>query len=136
MLWAGAPALAKDYLTVGILGSPRNLNPFQATDAWTRNVISILYQPLYLVNPEDMSLIPWLAEDLPVYDAEKKIVTFHLREMQWDDGTEFSAEDMVFTGEIIRRLDENAAARSWTTTTVKVDFGTGHVSPPLELARI
>ncbi len=45
------PARATDYLKVAILKEPKNLNPFQASDAWTKKVIQLIYQPLYLVEP-------------------------------------------------------------------------------------
>jgi ABC-type transport system substrate-binding protein len=89
---------------VGILNEPKNLNPFQATDAWTKKVIRLIYQPLYLVDPDTLALIPWLAEDQPIYDPHKRTITFHLRQIQWDDGTEFSAEDVVFTAEVFKRF--------------------------------
>ena len=98
------PARATDYLKVAILKEPKNLNPFQASDAWTKKVIQLIYQPLYLVDTDTQTLTPWLAKDLPVYDADNMIITFHLREMKWDDGSDFSADDVVFTGEILKKF--------------------------------
>jgi len=98
------PAFSKTYLKVAILKEPRNLNPFMTSDAWTKKVISLIFQPLYLVDPDTQTLTPWLAKDQPVYNPDDKTVTFHLREMKWDDGTEFTAEDVVFTGEIIQKF--------------------------------
>jgi len=98
------PALAKTYLKIAILKDPKNLNPFHITDAWTRRVIMLIYQPLYMVDPDGQALIPWLAEDQPVYDPETSTVTFHLRKMRWDDGTEFTAEDVVFTGNVFKKF--------------------------------
>ena len=96
------PAMATEYLKVAILKEPKNLNPFQTSDAWTKKVIQLIYQPLYLVDPDSQTLTPWLAKDQPVYDRENKTITFHLREMKWDDGSDFSAEDVVFTGETFK----------------------------------
>jgi ABC-type transport system substrate-binding protein len=98
------PALAKVYFNVGILSRPKSLNPFQTTDAWTKRVLMLLHQPLYLVEPDTLTLVPWLAADQPVYDPSTKTLTFHLREMRWDDGAEFSAEDVVFTAKTIKRF--------------------------------
>jgi len=98
------PATARTYLNVAIMHEPKNLNPFGASDTWTKKVIRLLYQPLYLVDPQSSALIPWLAEDQPVYDPGRKTVTFHLREMAWDDGTPFGAEDVVFTAEVFKRF--------------------------------
>jgi len=93
----------------------KNLNPFQTSDVWTKKVIRLMYQPLYLVDPDAQTLTPWLAEDQPVYDTENKTVTFHLRKMKWDDGSDFTAEDVVFFGvlvEIIQVDDSHPAPES------------------------
>ena len=98
------PAIAADYLKVAILKEPKNLNPFTTSDAWTKKVIRLIYQPLYLVDPDTQTLTPWLAEDQPVYDSDKKTVTFHLRKIKWDDGSDFTAEDVIFTGGIFKKF--------------------------------
>lgn len=98
------PAFAKVYLTVGILNEPKNLNPFQETDSWTKRVTMFFYQPLYIIHPDTMNLTPWLAEDQPVYDPSKRILTFRVRQMEWDDGTPFSAFDVVFTANVFKRF--------------------------------
>jgi len=95
---------AATYLKIGILGEPKALNPFGASDAWTKKISMLLYQPLYMVDPNTQTLIPWLAADQPLYDPKNKTVTFHLRAMKWDDGTPFSADDLVFTVDIIKRF--------------------------------
>jgi ABC-type transport system substrate-binding protein len=103
-LCTGVAAQSEVYLKIGILKEPKTLNPFQATDAWTKRVIGVFYQPLYIREPDTLALVPWLAEDQPIFDAQRKTLTIRLRQMQWDDGTEFGAEDVVFTGETLRRF--------------------------------
>ncbi len=63
-----------------------------------------MYQPLYIRDPDSLGLVFWLAEDQPIFDAQRKTLTIHLRQMQWDDGTEFGAEDVVFTGETLKKF--------------------------------
>jgi ABC-type transport system substrate-binding protein len=99
-----AAAQSKVYLKIGILKEPKTLNPFQATDAWTKRVIGLLYQPLYIREPDTLALVPWLAKGQPIFDAQRKTLTIHLRQMKWDDGSEFGAEDVVFTGETLRKF--------------------------------
>ncbi len=103
-LGTGTHAQSKVFLNIGLLNDPKNLNPFKATDAWTKKVISLIYQPLYRIDSTTMTLIPWLAENQPVYDPVKKTVTFRLREMGWDDGTPFTAEDVVFTVSVFKKF--------------------------------
>lgn len=108
-----APSSAKVYLRVGLLNEPKNFNPFGATDSWTKKLIKLIYQPLYLIDPETSNLIPWLAADRPIYDPERKTVTFHLRQMKWDDGTEFNAEDVVFTANVFKRFKSPRYHANW-----------------------
>jgi ABC-type transport system substrate-binding protein len=98
------PALPKVYLKIGIMDEPKTLNPIQASDRWSKKVIMPIYQHLYIREPDTLELIPWIAEDKPIYDSERKTVTFHLKPMQWDDGTEFRAEDVVFTAEVFKKF--------------------------------
>ena len=98
------PARAELYVKVGLLSEPENFNPFRATDAWTKKVLRLVHQPLYLIDPSTQKLIPWLAVDQPIYNPQGATLIFHLREMQWDDGTEFGAEDVVFTAEVFKKF--------------------------------
>lgn len=113
LLGTGMSARAQVQLKIGILKGPKTLNPFQAADAWTRRVMGLIYQPLYIREPDNLSLIPWVAEEEPIYDAQRKTLTIHLREMRWDDSTEFGAEDVVFTGEIFRKFRIPRYYDSW-----------------------
>ncbi len=113
ILCAGTTAFAKVYLKVGLMDEPRTLNPFQASDRWSKKVLMPIYQNLYKRDPDTLKLIPWIAEDQPIYDPQKKTVTFHLRSMQWDDGTEFGAEDVVFTAEVFKRFRIPRYYRYW-----------------------
>jgi ABC-type transport system substrate-binding protein len=99
-----SPALAKIYLKIGITDEPKTLNPFSAFDSWSAKVITPIFQHLYIRDPDTLKLTPWIAEGQPVYDPQRKTVTFHVRSMQWDDGTAFSAEDLVFTANVFKRF--------------------------------
>ena len=107
------PARAEVYLKVGFLSEPEHLNPFRATDAWTNKVLRLIHQPLYRIDPASQKLIPWLAADQPIYDPKKMTVTFHLVKMQWDDGMEFNAEDVVFTAEIFKKFQFPRYSAYW-----------------------
>jgi peptide/nickel transport system substrate-binding protein len=104
LLGLGGPGHAATYLKIGLLGEPRDLNPFGASDAWTDKVARLLFQPPYMVDPSSQTLIPWLAQEEPLYDPKVKTGTFRLREIKWDDGSDFSAEDFVFTVDMIKRF--------------------------------
>ena len=113
LLCTVVPARAEVYLKVGFLSEPENLNPFRATDAWTNKVLRLVHQPLYRIDPNTQKLIPWLAADQPICDPQKETITFHLRKMQWDDGTDLSAEDVVFTAEVFKRFQIPRYSAYW-----------------------
>ncbi|MGQ9654328.1 MAG: ABC transporter substrate-binding protein [Thermodesulfobacteriota bacterium] len=101
-------------LKVGLLDEPKTLNPFGAKDIWAAKVMLFLYQRLYYRDPVSQELVPWLASDQPVWDPQTKTVTFHLRDGKWDDGSPFTAEDVVFTAELILRFRLPAYYNNWS----------------------
>ena len=98
LLCTAVSAHAEVYLKVGFLSEPENLNPFRASNAWTKKVLRLIHQPLYRIDPTTQKLIPWLAADQPIYNPKKKTVTFHLIKMQWDDGMDFTAGRCLYCG--------------------------------------
>jgi peptide/nickel transport system substrate-binding protein len=112
-LWAAAATWAES-LKVGLMDEPKTLNPFAASDVWSAKVLMFLYQRLYYRDPVSDELVPWLASDDPVWDPENRTVTFHLREAQWDDGSPFTAEDVVFTADVIRRFHLPKYWNNWS----------------------
>lgn len=110
--WLGS-ARAGSIIKVGILEEPKTLNIWKATDTWSRRVLSKVYQPLFRREPKDLKLVPWLAAEPPVYDAANLSYTLKLREAKWSDGTDLTAEDVVFTGETIREFKVPSEYSNW-----------------------
>ena len=109
LVWAGSPAWSADswhneVIKVGVIEEPKTLNIWLASDTWSNNVLRLIYQPLYEREPKGLELVPWLAAEQPVFDAEKLTYTIKLRQANWSDGTPFTARDVVFTGKLIRSL--------------------------------
>jgi len=90
--WSG------QMLKVGLLEEPKTLNIWLASDTWSRKVLRLMYQTLYTRDPETLKLIPWLAQEEPVYDDQANTYTVKLREAKWSDGSEITSEDISFTG--------------------------------------
>lgn len=106
-VWSG-PATASDWdrevLRIGVLEEPKSLNPWLAGDSWSSHVQALLYQPLYLREPTELKPAPWLAEEPPVFDPQALTYTVRLRPARWSDGSPVTAEDVVFTAELIQAL--------------------------------
>lgn len=72
-----------------ISADPGDLNPMQAVDFSTFEVITMAYEPLVYINPEG-ELEPWLAES---WESTGTEVTFTLKDdITCADGTPFTAE--------------------------------------------
>jgi len=99
---------AADLVKVGLLEEPKTLNEWLASDAWSKKVLGLIYYPLYIREPDTLTLVPWLAESDPVYDEATLTYTIRLREAMWSDGTPFTAEDVAFTADVIREFKDSS----------------------------
>lgn len=112
MVWPGTAGAT--LLKVGLMEEPKTLNVFGAKDIWASKVLLFSYQRLYYRDPSGHELIPWLASGEAQWDPGSNTVTFGLREAKWDDGTPFTAHDVVFTAELIRRFRIPAYWNNWS----------------------
>ena len=62
-------AWSANMLKMGLLEEPKTLNLWLARDRWSRRVLSLFYQPLYIRDPKTLELIPWLPadDDMPLH---------------------------------------------------------------------
>jgi peptide/nickel transport system substrate-binding protein len=100
-------------LKIGLAEEPRTLNVWLASDANSRKVLSLIYQPLYMFDPDTLALVPWLAETLPVYNPISLSYTIRLRSARWSDGSPFTSKDVAFTGELIQSFKVPRYASKW-----------------------
>jgi len=88
-------------MKMGLLEEPKTLNLWLARDRWSLRVLSLMYQPLYRQDPKSLQLIPWLAEEKPVFDKASLSYTVKLRPAKWSDGSPLTSEDVAFTWKIV-----------------------------------
>jgi peptide/nickel transport system substrate-binding protein len=100
----GTKVRGEGVIKIGIPEEPKTLNIWLASDSWSRKVLSQIYQPLYIREPKELKLIPWLAEAQPEYDKATLSYTIKLRKAKWSDGSEFTSQDVAFTGDVIREF--------------------------------
>jgi len=100
-------------IKIGLLEEPKTLNIWLASDAWSSKVLSQLYQPLYIREPKNLKLIPWLAQDDPVYDPATLSYTIRIRPVRWSDGSELTSEDVAFTGNLIKTFKVPRMLSNW-----------------------
>jgi len=95
-------AHGEDVINIGLPAEPKTFNVWAATDAWSNRVLNQMLQPLYIREPKSLTLIPWLAAEDPVYDPATLSYTIKLRDSKWSDGSQFTAHDVAFTGNVIK----------------------------------
>ncbi len=103
-----------DILKIGLLQEPRILNIWSASDLWSRKVLDQFYQPLYIREPNNLKLVPWLAKGDPVYNPADRSYTVHLRPAKWSDGSELTSEDVAFTGRFIKEFKVPLFYSNWS----------------------
>jgi ABC-type transport system substrate-binding protein len=108
-----APAAASEIIKIGVLQDPKSLNLWLATDSWSQKVLKLVYQPLYLREPSSAKLVPWLAAEEPDFDPETLTCIVKLRPAKWSDGSDFTAQDVVFTREIIHSFQMPRHYSKW-----------------------
>lgn len=91
-------------VTYGELEPVSNFNPYaQETRAVSNRLYSLLYEGLVRYNHDTEEYDKLLAEDWEIAE-DRKSITFDLRpNVLWHDGEAFSARDVIFTYEYIRR---------------------------------
>jgi peptide/nickel transport system substrate-binding protein len=91
-------------IKIGMKDEPKTLNPFRASDSWSRKVVTRFYEPLYTREPKTHKIIPWLAEGYPEYDEATNTAIVRIKRAKWEDGSPLTAHDVVFTGSVIREF--------------------------------
>jgi ABC-type transport system substrate-binding protein len=91
-------------IKIGMKDEPKTLNPFRASDTWSRKVVTRFYEPLYTREPKTLRIIPWLAEGYPEYDEATNTAVVRLKKTKWQDGSPLTAHDVVFTGSVIKEF--------------------------------
>jgi peptide/nickel transport system substrate-binding protein len=127
--------VAGGIYTEGILGSFTNANPLYATNQVDRAVSRLLFPGLLTYN-EKNELVGDLAKTWNV-DTAGTTYTVTLRDnLTWHDGKPLTADDVVFTYQVIQNADAESPLRSsWQGITVaKVDSRTVTFTLPNPLA--
>ncbi|PZE65137.1 ABC transporter substrate-binding protein [Curtobacterium sp. MCBD17_021] len=107
------PTIGKDTMLINAdRGNPlfdRNFNPYIAN---ARTASKWMYEPLIEVNPLDGKRNPWLASEWSQPDA--KTIDMTIRSgVEWSDGSPFSAEDVVFTFDLLKEFPAMDVKGAW-----------------------
>lgn len=106
-----APALGESY-TEGIIGAPRYLNPVlsPATGDADRDLSRVIFSGLLKYDGQG-NLIGDLAERYAIGDSGKIYDVFLRQNVFWHDGQKLTADDVLFTIQIIQNRDYDSPLR-------------------------
>lgn len=97
-----------DSITYNIGGEPTTLNPLSASDAFTTAVHAYVFESLLDKDLETYEWKPVLATEWSI-SKDKKVFEFKLREgVKWHDGSDFTAEDVKYSYDVIYTDDWKA----------------------------
>lgn len=110
--------------TEGLVGQPQHINPVLAlSNDVDADISRVVYSGLLKFDPK-LNLMPDLAENLPEISANGKEYTIRLKDkIYWHDGALLTADDVVFTYQLIQNQDISSPLRfSWARVNVeKID---------------
>ncbi len=106
------PARSGEYAE-GIIGTPSLINPIYAdrNDA-DRDLVEILFSGLLKYNKEGQ-IVPDLAKDYEIKEDGKLIEVNLRKDVFWSDGERITADDVVFTIEVIQDPDYRSPLRTY-----------------------
>ena len=108
-LWLAGECRAEDSvpqsggrLVLGTIGEPSNLNPYISMDSASHDVAdSIFVSPLRY--DKNLNLELWAAESADLSDDGRTLTIRLKKGILWEDGTELTADDLVYTIETVAK---------------------------------
>ncbi len=105
-------------ISVSYTQEPNSLNPLYTNQWFTANLFDLYLSNALITFTEKNEPMPWIAKEIPTVDnggisADGKVITFKLRDdVKWSDGTPLTADDYVFTYEMIMSNKNTVASRA------------------------
>ncbi len=99
---------SKDFVYYNIGSEPTTLSPLSSVDGYTPQVHAYLFESLLDKDLDSWEWKPALATEWTI-SPDNKVYTFKLRQgVKWDDGVEFTADDVKFSYDVIFTDDYKA----------------------------
>jgi peptide/nickel transport system substrate-binding protein len=124
-----APTLAQDkkIVKVSYTQEPDTLSPLYTTMWFSTNIIDLVLAPPWFVDDQG-NPVPVQAKEIPTLDngglnKEGTVLTIKLRDdLKWSDGTALTADDYVFTYQMVMSDKNTVSSRfPWDTKVDKVE---------------
>jgi peptide/nickel transport system substrate-binding protein len=81
----------------------RNFNPLLAPGSARWPTRAGIYEPLFIYNTLKGEYVPWLASKYEWSEGNKRVTLTARPEVKWSDGQPFTAKDIAFTFELLKK---------------------------------
>lgn len=120
-------------------GTPNDFNPLSSNSnnfviSQNDSCRAIVYEPLFLYNMLDGQMYPLLATDWAWDDEAQTSLTIHLnKDAHWSDGSDFTADDVVYTFDVNKELATSGFSdySTYIDSFVKIDDDTVQIKAAL-----
>lgn len=92
-------AKGKKVINIGVMNAPSGFNPLESTDLAQNTMTDILFKPLVQFD-ESMQHVPMLASSVETKDNQTFVVKLD-EKAKWTDGKPVTADDVIFTVNLI-----------------------------------
>ena len=99
----------ESVIVIGVTDKVADLDPAQAYDFFTWEVLSNVAEGFFKYEPETLRLIPALAEDYEVLENGKVWVLYLRKGLKFRDGTELTADVVKWSLERVARIEGDPA---------------------------
>ena len=106
--------LSKNVVIASIGTTPDGLHPFNVNSNLSTYVFTFTQKTLHATDPRTLKQIPVLIKEMPDTIGDLKTFYFEVKKgIKWDDGTDFTGADVVFTMKMtVCPLTNNPGAKS------------------------
>ena len=96
----------------GGASGPKTYNPHRAAETSSTDVTDRIFEGLVSLHRDTGLVMPKLAREYEISEDGTEII-FHLRRgVQWHDGVEFTADDVIFTFDVVYDVNVGSNSRS------------------------
>lgn len=112
-------------ITIAYTQEPSALNPIYMNQWFASNLLDLFLDNALITFNDKNEAMPWIAKEIPTIEnggisKDGKVLTFNLRDdVKWSDGTPLTADDYVFTWQMIMSDKNKVSSRDPFETKVE-----------------
>lgn len=96
----------------GGASGPKTYNPHRAAETSSTDVTDRIFEGLVALHRDTGLVMPKLARDYQINEEGTEVIFQLRRGVKWHDGTEFTADDVIFTFDVVYDVNVGSNSRS------------------------